>query len=340
MSTPLVSIIVPVYNSEGTLERCLESILKQDYPRDKYEIVVVDDGSTDGTYVIAEKLADRVVKHQDNLGLAYARKSGMGVAKGEIIVSADSDILVKADTLSKIATYLVRHEDVSAVTGLLSKEHSNRNFFSQYKNLYMNYIFNKLPERVTFLYGSIHAFRKEVAQLYDPGFDIGEDTAFGQTLISRGKSIVFLRDLDVVHLKKYNLFSFVKNDFLIPFYWAKIFLRSKGWKSLFRNKTGFSHSPKGQLVSVVLAPVVLLLGVISLLGYLPLHLLIAPVLVWLFLNLHFFKFLLKEKKFLFGMLAFFVTFLDNAVMAIGILCGFCSFLVSGVRKNNIRRFTK
>lgn len=336
MSTPLVSIVVPVYNSEKTLEGCLGSILKQDYPRDKYEIVVVDDGSTDGTYVIAEKLADRVIKHSGNLGLACARKSGMSIAKGEIIVNTDSDILVKSDTLSKIATYLMRHEEVSAVTGILSKEHPNRNFFSQYKNLYMNYIFNKLPERVTFLYGSIHALRKEAAQLYDPSFDIGEDTAFGQALVSRGKSVVFLRDLEVVHLKKYSLFSFVKNDFLIPFYWTKIFLRSKSWKNLFRNKTGFSHSPKAQLVSVVLAPVIFLMGVAFLLGYLPAHFLIVTILTWLFLNIRFFKFLSKEKSFFFGILALSVTFLDNAIMAIGILCGFCSFLVSGIRKNHVK----
>lgn len=331
MNTPLISIVVPVYNGEETLERCMESILKQDYPRDKYEIIVVDDGSTDGTCMIAEKLADKVIKHPDNLGLARARKSGISASRGELIVNADSDILIKTDTLSKIAAYLVRHEEVSAVTGLLSKEHLSHNFFSQYKNLYMSYIFSGLPERVTFLYGSIYAIRKEVAELYDPGFDIGEDTAFGQTLVSCGKSIVFLRDLEVMHLKKYSLFSFVKNDFLIPFYWAKIFLRSKGWKNLFRNKTGFSHSPKKQLISVVLTPVIFLLGVMFLLGHLPLHFLVVPLLVWLFLNIRFFKFLSKEKRFFFGILAFFVTFLDNAIMAIGILCGFCSFLISDIR---------
>jgi len=332
MNTPFISIIVPVYNGEKTVRKCLASILNQDYPRDKYEIIVVDDGSQDETKGIAKGFGDKVVEHRKTLGLRHARKSGIKVAKGEIIVCVDSDVLIKPDTLDKIVNYFSDNREIDALTGMLSKEHPNTNFLSQYKNLYMNYIFSKLPQRITFLYGSIHAFRKEVAQLYDSGFDIGEDTSFGQKLISCGKKIAFLRDLEVIHLKKHSLFSFIKNDFQVPFYWARIFIKHKGWRQLGRNKTGFSHSPKEQLASIILAPAIFLTGIISLSGYFSIFLIIFSVLVWLFLNFRFFAFLLKEKRFLFGILASFVTFFDNIIMAAGILCGFCTILA--VEKNN------
>jgi len=60
------------------------------------------------------------------------------------------------------------HPDCAALTGLLSKEHPNAGFFSQYKNLYMHYIFKKMSERVTFMYGSINAFRKEELAFISP----------------------------------------------------------------------------------------------------------------------------------------------------------------------------
>lgn len=332
VNTPFISIIVPVYNGEKTIEKCLRSIRNQDYPNDKYETIVVDDGSQDRTCAIAKKLADRVVKHRINFGLRRARKSGIKTAKGEIIANVDSDVLIKPNTLSKIVDYFCKYQKVHALTGLLSKDHPNTNFFSQYKNLYMNYIFKKLPEKVTFLYGSMYAFRKEVAQLYNPDFDIGEDTAFGQRLVSCGKRIAFLRDLEVIHLKRYGLFSFVKNDFRVPFYWAKIFFKSNGWRRLGKNNTGFSHSPKEQLVSVTLAPIAFILSLAAVGGYLPFSIAVPILLLWFLLNIDFLGYLTKEKGFLFGILASFVTFVDNIIMAAGILCGFCTILA--VEKNN------
>ncbi|MCX5686458.1 MAG: glycosyltransferase, partial [Candidatus Omnitrophica bacterium] len=306
---------------------CLRAALNQDYPQDKYEIIIVDDGSTDNTAEIVNKAADKVVKHPGNLGLRHARKSGIAAAKGEIIVNMDSDVLIKSDTLTKIVDYFSKHSSVQAVTGLLSKDHPNTNFFSQYKNLYMNYVFNKLPERVAFLYGSIHALRKEVARIYGPDRDIGEDTMFGQELVSGGKQIAFLKDLEVIHLKKYTFFSFIKNDFEVPFNWAKIFLKYRGWRQLGRNKTGYAHSPKEQLLSVALAPAIILLVLAAAANssflYPAIAAVIAAVVVWFFLNRDFFRYLAKEKGPVFGMLAIFVTFLDNIIMALGIVCGFC-----------------
>jgi glycosyltransferase involved in cell wall biosynthesis len=320
MDMPFVSLVIPVYNGEKTLEKCLESVRNQDYPRGRYELIVIDDGSTDKTGDIARRLADRVMVHPRNAGLCCARHSGITATIGAIIVNLDSDELIRPDTVTKIVNYFAGHPEVDALTGLFSKEHPNPDFFSQYKNLYMNYIFNKLPERVTFLSGGINALRKEVAQLYISNSNIGEDTMFGQELMLRGKRVVFLRDFEVIHLKKYTPTSFIKNDFLVPFNWAKIFLKYRGWKQLGKNKTGFAHSPKRQLASVVLAPLIFILSI----GDIGLATLLF--LIWFSLNYSFLSFLKKEKGLFFGLLAFFVTFMDNIIMAMGIMFGLFSYI--------------
>jgi glycosyltransferase involved in cell wall biosynthesis len=324
---PLVSVIVPVYNREKTIERCLKAIRVSEYKN--YELIVIDDGSQDTTYSIANNYSDRVIKHPKNIGLFSAYNSGIKASQGDIIVKIDSDIVIKEDTLGKIVRYLGLCDEVDAATGILSKEHDNPDFFSQYKNLYMHYIFKKLPERVSFLYGSIYAVRRRVIGLHD--FNIAQtnryhDTAFGQKLASCGRQIAFLKDLEVMHLKKYDLLTFVGNDFQVPFHWAQIFLKFKGWKQLFKNKTGFAHSPKEQLLSVLLALVLLLSLPIMLFYHHFMPFVFSFILAWFIFNTHFIIFLVKEKGLVFGIVAIFITFLDNIIMALGILCGFLTFL--------------
>lgn len=97
---PLVSVVVPVYNVEKYLERCVDSLLKQTYQN--LEIILVDDGSTDGSLKIMEKYAqedDRIhlVQHEKNRGLFQARITGSEAAHGKYIAFVDSDDYVSLD---------------------------------------------------------------------------------------------------------------------------------------------------------------------------------------------------------------------------------------------------
>lgn len=315
-----ISIIVPTYNSERTIEQCLKAISESDY--NDYELIVSDCGSDDSTVLIASKYADKVLKLQKNSNRCQARDSGVKAASGHIIVNIDSDVLIKPDTLNRISDYFSKHQEIDALTGLLSKEHPNSNFFSQYKNLYMHYIFSRLPEKVTFLYGSIYALRREAAWYYDSDIKIVDDTELGQKLVSDGKQIAFLNNLEVIHLKRYNLLSFFKNDFQIPFDWARIFINYKGWQQLGKNKIGYIHSPKEQLISIILAPTIVILLFMWFFGYPFLPVATISISIWAIFNFRFFTFLLKEKGIIFVTAAIVVIFLDNIVMAFGILCGF------------------
>ena len=99
MQTPLISIIVPVYNVREYIEDCLISLQKQNYP--KIEIIIIDDGSTDGSGVFCDEFAKREprmkVIHQENAGLSAARNRGLRESHGEYLTFVDSDDLVEPD---------------------------------------------------------------------------------------------------------------------------------------------------------------------------------------------------------------------------------------------------
>ncbi len=93
---PFVTVIVPAWNEEKGIGPTIESLKELTYPRDKLEILVVDDGSTDKTYEIASKYEDdlvKVFKKEENGGKFTALNYGIGRAKGEIIISSDADRL-------------------------------------------------------------------------------------------------------------------------------------------------------------------------------------------------------------------------------------------------------
>ena len=100
----MVSIIIPAYNVENYIGECLKSVLCQTYS--DIEVVVVDDGSTDGTNAVARAVADkdsrvRIIR-QENMGLSGARNSGIDVAKGEWLLFVDGDDFLSEDAIKSL----------------------------------------------------------------------------------------------------------------------------------------------------------------------------------------------------------------------------------------------
>lgn len=93
------SILIPAYNCEGDLERLLGQIMPMDYPQDAFEVLVVDDGSSDRTAEVAEQHGARVVRHPENLGRVLARETAAKEAKYETLVFVDARVNVKTDLL-------------------------------------------------------------------------------------------------------------------------------------------------------------------------------------------------------------------------------------------------
>ena len=102
MTTPVLSIIVPVYNVEKYLARCIDSILAQTFT--DFELILVDDGSTDNSGEICDEYAGKdpriIVIHKENGGVSSARNHGLDIARGEYITFVDSD-----DQIGTYTTY-------------------------------------------------------------------------------------------------------------------------------------------------------------------------------------------------------------------------------------------
>lgn len=114
-----ISVIIPVYNTREWLPRCLESVASQSVPEEDYEIVIVNDGSTDGSETVAAEFAAghpnvRVIS-QPNAGLSAARNAGLAAAGGDYIWFVDSDDRVAPESLQKIIAACSSAPDVVAL---------------------------------------------------------------------------------------------------------------------------------------------------------------------------------------------------------------------------------
>ncbi|HSP87922.1 MAG TPA: glycosyltransferase family A protein, partial [Ignavibacteriaceae bacterium] len=95
---PKVSVIVPVYNAEKSLKECINSILEIDYPKEKIELILINNASTDRTEYILNEFKDKIkIFYEQKRGPAAARNRGLLNASGEVIAFSDSDCVVERD---------------------------------------------------------------------------------------------------------------------------------------------------------------------------------------------------------------------------------------------------
>jgi len=122
-SEKFVSVIVPAYNASKTIKHLIIALMNQSYPKDKYEIIIVDDGSKDKTTKMVMSVAKenqqpniKIIKLEHNLGPAAARNRGIMEAKGEIIAFTDADTLPDKDWLKELVKAF-DNESVGGVRG-------------------------------------------------------------------------------------------------------------------------------------------------------------------------------------------------------------------------------
>lgn len=114
--TPLFSVIIPVYNRADMLQQALESVFRQEF--EDYEVIVIDDGSTDDLSLLIQNFQDRVIfLRQDNAGPGAARNRGSAVAQGEYLAFLDSDDLWFPWTLCTIAKVITATPSLSMILG-------------------------------------------------------------------------------------------------------------------------------------------------------------------------------------------------------------------------------
>ncbi len=151
---PTVSILIPCYNEEKTISQTLESLLALDYPKDKLQILVIDDGSKDKTLRVAkqfEKHSSVKVYHKENGGKYTALNYGLKKAKTEFVGTLDADSFVDPQSLRKMVPYF-QDSSVQAVTSSM-KVYQPKTIFQYIQNI--EYIFGIYLRKALSLIGSI-----------------------------------------------------------------------------------------------------------------------------------------------------------------------------------------
>ena len=209
MDIPLFSIVIPVYNVEQYLCRCIDSVIKQTFS--DIEIILVDDGSTDNSPKICDQYAnsDQRIKvlHQENGGLAAARHAGASIATGRYIVSLDSDDYLDVKCLSKIYDIIKRYSvdiirfNMMRVSSSSCEKRASKMCPGYYdKNAIISKIFPFLIHGVNASYFSPSlcgkAIKRELFVKYtlDVRLNLGEDGACTIPCIYNAESIYIMED--------------------------------------------------------------------------------------------------------------------------------------------------
>ena len=229
---PAVSVVVPVRNGGMQLSRCLEALSESECTN--FEVIVVDDCSTDSTRQIIERFPARYLCTPSILGPAGARNLGVRHAGGSIIVFVDADVVVPPGALKIIADEFASDPELAALFGSYDEAPTWRNFFSQFKNLMHYYVHQNSSERGATFWAGCGAIRKGVFEQMG-GFDVRqysrpsiEDIEFGYRLVRAGRKVQLNKGLKAKHLKRWSLVSLLRTDILdraVP--WTNLILETR-----------------------------------------------------------------------------------------------------------------
>ena len=238
----LISIIIPFHNSEKHLEKCLNSIVNQTY--NELEIILVNDGSEDGSPDIAERFAREdgriCVISIPQSGVSVARNTGLENASGEYIMFADSDDMMNTKIIKRMMkvmqstdadivscgierTEILKEEPISRdiVTDTYTRKEYLRLFFKIRSNEWVHYPVAKL-------------YKKELLMmpLYPPGIRVGEDVVGTYRAITKAKKIVALKDVGYYYFinPESATGEFSEKDFDLIEVWDQMVRITKGVK--------------------------------------------------------------------------------------------------------------
>jgi glycosyltransferase involved in cell wall biosynthesis len=220
VATPYLSVIVPVYNGGAELRDCLSALMRSRYPREAWELIVIDDGSTDDSALVAAGCADVVMRLPFKpRGPAYARNRGCEIGRGEVLVFIDADVCVHDDVLDRIAALFASEPALSAAFGSYDAAPRAPGAVSQFRNLLHHFVHQANPGDAETFWSGCGAVRREAlldVQMFDEWHysrpEI-EDIDVGRRLRTAGHRIVLRPEIQCTHLRRWSLRGMVRTDF-------------------------------------------------------------------------------------------------------------------------------
>ncbi|HEX7627749.1 MAG TPA: glycosyltransferase family 2 protein, partial [Candidatus Methanoperedens sp.] len=168
---PAVSLCVPAFNEEKTIAKTLNSLLKLDYPEEKLEILVIDDGSTDNTYGAAKAFLEKtgagniVIIQQKNAGKAAALNTALRKAQGDLFGCVDADSTVSEDSFKKIVPHFYDDRVAAVVSTIRVAQEKNFLQKLQMFEYILSSFFRKLFTSMESLYvttGVLSVYRRQI----------------------------------------------------------------------------------------------------------------------------------------------------------------------------------
>ena len=235
-ATPYFSIIIPVYNGGDQFKHCLTALQHSEFT--DWELIVVDDGSSDDSASLAAQFGAAVLGTKGRQGPATARNLGARLARGDYLYFIDADCAMHPYTLSNIAHLFRTNPWLDAIFGSYDDDPAAPNFIAQYKNLFHHYVHkHSNPDAATFWTGCGAINRPRFLQL--GGFDTQryhrpaiEDIELGYRLKQAAGQIRLAPFVQVKHLKAWSLKSLLRADIFdrgIP--WTQLLLQNKAFQS-------------------------------------------------------------------------------------------------------------
>lgn len=271
MTTPgqdlLCSVIVPVYNGAGLIGRCLDALGEQSCPPSRYEILVIDDGSVDGTADVVEawRLAHREVRcrlvRQANAGPAAARNRGAHEAAAPIVLFTDADCAPQPDWIEHMVAAFDRPDTAGAKGAYLSDQRGlvPRFVQAEYEDRYDRMAGQ---EQIDFIDTYSAGYRRSVFlenNGFDPIFTTAsvEDQEFSFRLAQKGYRLVFAPAARVKHFHDGSIAEYARRKYYIGF-WKALLIR---WHP--ERMVQDSHTPQALKVQIVLCAALLALLAVS-----------------------------------------------------------------------------
>jgi len=219
MTEPRISVIVPAFNARDTIADCLAAIRAQvRLEPGELELIVVDDGSTDGSAEAASGLADKVIRLESNRGAAAARNRGAGEARGNLLVFVDADVYLEPNALSLFKRLFEERPAISAAVGRYTERPAAPGLVNFYHNAFTRFHHDLSPPEIDWFWGALSAVKKDAFERAG-GFDeryqgaSAEDMEFGGALVRAGFRIVYFPPAAGAHAHDFGFFDMLANDY-------------------------------------------------------------------------------------------------------------------------------
>lgn len=223
-----ISIVIPNHNMAGTIGMCLEAAFASEY--DDFEVIVVDDHSSDNSLDIIRKFPCRLISLNEKAGASKARNTGAENSTGDIIFFTDADCLLQKDTLSAASRIISKEGDV-ILGGTYTVKPFDKDFFSLFQSVSINYSETKNtanPDYIATHAMAVHSRTfKESGGFPEDFLPMLEDVEFSHRMKRSGRNLVMNPDIKVQHVFNFSFFRSLKNAFKKSRYWIIYSLANK-----------------------------------------------------------------------------------------------------------------